>query len=321
MTMSQLTTPQSVNGMISLSATGLVGSVPSACSSMPTSVGSSAASTSLVSTPPTSLGSTLSKDDSPTAETSQKAVHSSLLITPKEDPIPKQATTGPSLLAQTAPQNLKNSSTLLLSESIEHLISQLGKTIQASATPSIPSVTGGAPPIHVKIADLGNATPSRIHFTEDIQTRQYRAPEAILGRSDWDHTVDMWSVACVIFELLTAEYLFEPQAQGAVFSKDDDHMAQIIELLGDFPLDVKAGGRYSREIFDSAGHLRYIKTLKPWPLKKVLTEKYLFTENDAKNACDFLEPMLRVDFRARARAADMIDHPWLLSQDEAEDED
>ena len=63
----------------------------------------------------------------------------------------------------------------------------------------------------------------------------------------------MWSVACVIFELLTAEYLFDPQSQGNLFGKDDDHMAQIIELLGDFDTEMKFGGRYSREIFDSSG--------------------------------------------------------------------
>jgi len=52
---------------------------------------------------------------------------------------------------------------------------------------------------------------------------------------------------------LTAEYLFDPQGQGELFSKDDDHMAQIIELLGDFPLEVKMGGKYSRELFDHTG--------------------------------------------------------------------
>ena len=54
------------------------------------------------------------------------------------------------------------------------------------------------PPISVKIADLGNATPSTKHFTEDIQTRQYRAPEAIIGRRDWDARADIWSVACMV---------------------------------------------------------------------------------------------------------------------------
>jgi len=112
-------------------------------------------------------------------------------------------------------------------------------------------------PISIKIADLGNATPSKQHFTEDIQTRQYRAPEAILGRRDWGTRADVWSVACVIFELLTAEYLFDPHGQGELFTKDDDHMAQIIELMGDFPLDAKMGGRYSRELFDHTGESGY----------------------------------------------------------------
>lgn len=56
-----------------------------------------------------------------------------------------------------------------------------------------------------------------------------------------------------MFELLTAEYLFDPQGQGELFSKDDDHMAQIIELLGDFSLEAKMGGKYSRELFDHTG--------------------------------------------------------------------
>ncbi len=108
-------------------------------------------------------------------------------------------------------------------------------------------------PISVKIADLGNATPTRKHYTEDIQTRQYRSPEAILGRTDWGATADMWSAACVVFELLTAEYLFDPQSQGELFGKDDDHCAQITELVGAWPQEVLWGGRYSREIFDANG--------------------------------------------------------------------
>ncbi|KAJ7139760.1 kinase-like domain-containing protein [Mycena epipterygia] len=167
------------------------------------------------------------------------------------------------------------------------------------------------PEISIKIADLGNATPSKKHFTEDIQTRQYRSPEAIIGRKDWGARADIWSVACLVFELLTAEFLFDPQGQGELFSKDDDHMAQIIELLGDFALDVKMGGKYSKDLFDNTGALRFIRTLKPWPLKRVMQEKYLWNESDAAVLCTFLEPMLAVDPRKRKDAKDMLDHPWL----------
>jgi len=115
----------------------------------------------------------------------------------------------------------------------------------------------------------------------------------------------------VVFELLTAEYLFEPQSQGQVFSKDDDHLAQIIELLGDLPPSVKQGGRYSRELFDNSGALRYIKHLKPWPLSRVMREKYLFEPAEGDALCSFLEPMLALDMRERASAGEMANHPWL----------
>lgn len=50
----------------------------------------------------------------------------------------------------------------------------------------------------IQISDLGNATPVDKHFTEDIQTRQYRSPEAIIRRGDWGFPVDIWSVACMV---------------------------------------------------------------------------------------------------------------------------
>jgi serine/threonine-protein kinase SRPK3 len=224
---------------------------------------------------------------------------------------------GPSLLSQTAPRRTSTrSSTNSHSSSSRLSIPQSQPT--ASPTPSLtPRPVPFEPPISVKIADLGNATPSTKHYTEDIQTRQYRAPEAVIGRKDWSTRADIWSVACVIFELLTAEYLFDPQGQGQLFTKDDDHMAQIIELMGDFPLEVKMGGKYSRELFDHTGALRYIRSLRHWPLKKVMMEKYLYSENDAVALCDFLEPMLAVDHRDRKEAREMVGHPWMeVDEDE-----
>lgn len=51
--------------------------------------------------------------------------------------------------------------------------------------------------VKVKIADLGNACWVDHHFTEDIQTRQYRSPEVIIG-GKWDAGADMWSLACMV---------------------------------------------------------------------------------------------------------------------------
>lgn len=51
--------------------------------------------------------------------------------------------------------------------------------------------------ISVKIADLGNACWVSHHFTNDIQTRQYRSPEVILG-TRWGASTDVWSMAAMV---------------------------------------------------------------------------------------------------------------------------
>jgi len=81
----------------------------------------------------------------------------------------------------------------------------------------------------IKIVDLGNACWTHHHFTSKIQTRQYRSPEVILGLH-YDTSADIWSFACTIFEMLTGDFLFEPR-KGHNFGKNDDHFAQVIELV------------------------------------------------------------------------------------------
>ena len=51
--------------------------------------------------------------------------------------------------------------------------------------------------IQVKIADLGNACWVGHHFTNDIQTRQYRSPEVILG-AKWGASTDVWSMSAMV---------------------------------------------------------------------------------------------------------------------------
>lgn len=55
--------------------------------------------------------------------------------------------------------------------------------------------------ISVKIADLGNACWVNHHFTDDIQTRQYRSPEVILG-AKWGASTDVWSMAAMVSPLI-----------------------------------------------------------------------------------------------------------------------
>ncbi|XP_060178271.1 uncharacterized protein LOC132608230 [Lycium barbarum] len=62
-----------------------------------------------------------------------------------------------------------------------------------------------------KLVDFGNACWTYKQFTDNIQTRQYRCPEVIVG-SKYSTSADLWSFACICFELATGDALFDPHS-------------------------------------------------------------------------------------------------------------
>uniref|UniRef100_A0A8C4F691 non-specific serine/threonine protein kinase n=1 Tax=Dicentrarchus labrax TaxID=13489 RepID=A0A8C4F691_DICLA len=149
------------------------------------------------------------------------------------------------------------------------------------------------------------------HFTDDIQTRQYRSLEVLTG-AGYSTPADIWSTACMAFELATGDYLFEPHS-GEDYSRDEDHIALIIELLGKVPRKLIMAGKYSKEFFTKKGDLRHITKLKPWGLLDVLVEKYEWSKDEAHTFSSFLLPMLDLVPERRATAAQCLSHPWLTS--------
>ena len=166
-----------------------------------------------------------------------------------------------------------------------------------------------SPSIEVKICDVGNACWFNHHFSSIIQTRQYRAPEVLLG-INYNESSDIWSLACMVFELATGDFLFDPR-KGDTYSKNDDHLAQIIELAGKMPKNFALSGSNSMKYFNKNGKLKRIKKLVYYPLIKVLTEKYHFKENEAKALNDFIMPMLEYYPNKRITARELLRHPWL----------
>ena len=83
----------------------------------------------------------------------------------------------------------------------------------------------------IKLCDMGNACYIDKHYSDVIQTREYRSPEVIL-EGEYDESADLWSLACMVFELITGDYLFDPK-KGKTYKKNDDHLALISELIGE----------------------------------------------------------------------------------------
>lgn len=85
--------------------------------------------------------------------------------------------------------------------------------------------------------------------------------------SKYNTTADNWSLACMLFEMATGDFLFEPRdSSNKNYDQDDDHLAQMMELLGPMPKSLALSGTKYKKMFDSTGQLKRIKGLNYWPL-------------------------------------------------------
>ncbi|KAM6470135.1 SRSF protein kinase 3-like isoform 1-T2 [Liasis olivaceus] len=161
----------------------------------------------------------------------------------------------------------------------------------------------------VKIADLGSACWTYKPFSKKIQTQPYRALEVLLGL-EYSTPADIWSTACVAFELATGKHLFEPQA-GQYFSRDDDHVARIIELLGKIPPKIALLWKQTSTFFSRQGALLRMSWISFYDLYHILIDKYSWPKPQATLFTCFLLPMLDYVPERRARADKCLQHPWL----------
>ncbi|ROT68770.1 mitogen-activated protein kinase 14 [Penaeus vannamei] len=154
----------------------------------------------------------------------------------------------------------------------------------------------------LKILDFGLARPTESEMTGYVATRWYRAPEIMLNWMHYNQTVDIWSVGCIMAELLTSRTLFP----GA------DHIQQlnlIMEILGTPPQE------YLNRITSESAR-NYIRSL-PHMRKKDFKQVF---RGANPLAVDLLEKMLELDSERRVTAAQALAHPYLAQYADPSDE-
>ncbi|VDO05188.1 unnamed protein product [Rodentolepis nana] len=93
----------------------------------------------------------------------------------------------------------------------------------------------------IKVIDFGSAVTAKERHSKTIQTRHYRAPEVIL-EIGWSYPADIWSVGCIIYEVLTGQCLF--------MTHDNlEHLAMMQRFIGPLP----------REMVDESRRRRYFR--------------------------------------------------------------
>jgi serine/threonine protein kinase len=68
----------------------------------------------------------------------------------------------------------------------------------------------------IKIADFGLARSFGLPlktYTHEVVTLWYRAPEVMLGSKIYSTAIDMWSLGCIFFEIVTGQPLFSGKSE------------------------------------------------------------------------------------------------------------
>ncbi|XP_061350330.1 mitogen-activated protein kinase homolog MMK2-like isoform X2 [Gastrolobium bilobum] len=147
----------------------------------------------------------------------------------------------------------------------------------------------------LKIGDFGLArTTSETDFmTEYVVTRWYRAPELLLNCSEYTAAIDIWSVGCILGEIMTRQPLFP--------GKDYVHQLRLItELIGS-PDDTSLG------FLRSDNARRYVRQLPQYP-KQQFAARF---PNMSPGSVDLLEKMLIFDPNRRITVEEALCHQYL----------
>jgi dual specificity tyrosine-phosphorylation-regulated kinase 2/3/4 len=101
----------------------------------------------------------------------------------------------------------------------------------------------------IKVIDFGSSCYEHQRVYTYIQSRFYRAPEVILG-ARYGMPIDMWSLGCILAELLTGYPLLPGEDEG-------DQLSCIIELLGMPPQKLLDQSKRAKNFISSKGYPRY----------------------------------------------------------------
>ncbi|KAF9671678.1 hypothetical protein SADUNF_Sadunf12G0072500 [Salix dunnii] len=135
-------------------------------------------------------------------------------------------------------------------------------------------------------------------YTSLVVTLWYRAPELLLGAKKYSTAVDMWSVGCIMAEMLTKEPLFT--GKGEI-----DQLDKIFKTLGTpnetiWPGLSKLPGAKANFVKQPYNQLRKKFPLTPFTGSPVLSD----------SGFDLLNRLLTFDPEKRITADDALNHPW-----------
>ncbi|KAK6126575.1 hypothetical protein DH2020_039686 [Rehmannia glutinosa] len=138
-------------------------------------------------------------------------------------------------------------------------------------------------------------------YTPGLVTLWYRAPELLLGAKEYSCAIDMWSVGCIMTELLLKQVLFKGTSElhqvGSIFTilgtPDDVSWPGFSSLLGSSIF------QFAKQPYNDQLRLKFVVATDS-SRAPLLTER----------GFDLLEKLLAYDPHKRISAKAALDHDW-----------
>jgi serine/threonine protein kinase len=153
----------------------------------------------------------------------------------------------------------------------------------------------------LKICDFGLArgvqdpTSSQDNLTEYVVTRWYRAPEIMVSCQEYDKKIDVWSVGCILAELLGRKPLFP----------GDNYIHQLDLIFG-------ALGTPTEEDMSWMTNEKACEYFRSLPPKEKIPFRKLFPKA-TEEALDLLQKMLVFNPAKRISVDECLAHPFFAN--------
>jgi len=159
----------------------------------------------------------------------------------------------------------------------------------------------------LKICDFGlargfNQAQKQGFMTEYVATRWYRAPEIMLSFANYASAIDVWSVGCILAELLAGKPIFKGRDYV-------DQLNQILHYLG----------TPSEDTLRRVGSPRAQDYIRSLPIRPRVPFTQMFPHANPL-ALDLLAKMLNFDPAKRITCDQALEHPYLAVWHDPTDE-
>lgn len=138
-------------------------------------------------------------------------------------------------------------------------------------------------------------------LSTQIMTQSYRPPEVLLGDTNYDQSADIFSLACIFYEMLTQKVLFCSSSSTTIAQ-----IASILRICG-------TPNQESWPGFDELPNANFFQMIQSYsPALRELLE--LTIPPQYQCLIDLLESMLQLDPKKRITVHQALEHPFFNDQ-------